>query len=139
MQGVDLLALDRGLEAEVEVGKGLHGRQPGGTHGGLEPAVVAQIDLGGEELLDRLGGGEAASVDAGEDGVEGLERTGELEVGELGADPVAAAWPLGGRHETPAARRSYSARGRRSMVTRGTEASRRTFSGSRSAGSASEW
>lgn len=139
MQGVDLLALDGGLEAEVEVGQGLHGREPRGAHGGLEPAVVARVDLGGEELLDRLGGGDAAAVDAGEDGVGGFEGAGELEVGELGPDPVAAARPLGGRHETPAARRSYSASGRCSIMIRGTEASRRTFSGSRPAGSASEW
>ena len=109
MQGVDLLALDGGLEAEVEVGQGLYGREPRGAHGGLEPAVVAQVDLGGEEPLDRLGGGDAVAVDAGEDGVEGFEGTGELEIGKLSPDPVAAARPLGGRHETPAARRSYSA------------------------------
>lgn len=52
VQGVDLLALDGGLEAEVEVGQGLHGREPRGTNGGLEPAVVAQVDLGSEELLE---------------------------------------------------------------------------------------
>ena len=88
---------------------------------------------------NRLGGGDAAAVDAGEDGVEGFEGAGELEIGEMSPDPVAAARPLGGRHETPAARRSYSASGRCSIMTRGTEASRRTFSGSRPAGSASEW
>lgn len=81
---------------------------PGGP--GLELAVVAQVDPGGEELLDRLGSSDAAAVDAGEDAVEGFEGAGELEIGELGPDPVAAAWPLGGRHETPVVRRSYSAR-----------------------------
>ena len=96
------------------------------------PYVDAPSALGG-------GDGEAASVSAGEDGVEGLERAGKLEVGELGADPVAAARPLGRRHEAPAARRAYSANGRCSIVTLGTERSRRPFSGAPPAGSASEW
>ena len=43
---LDLLALDARLEGEVELGQGLHRRQPGGTHRGLQAAVVAQHTLG---------------------------------------------------------------------------------------------
>ena len=49
VQALELLALDRGLEGEVEVAEYLHRRQSAGAHGGLEPAVVAQIDLGSEQ------------------------------------------------------------------------------------------
>jgi len=69
---LDLLALQRGLEAEVEVGERLHRREPAAPHRRLEPAVVAQGDLGAEDSGDRLGGAEAA-IDAGEHGVETFE------------------------------------------------------------------
>ena len=46
MQALDLLALDAGLEGEVELIERLHSRQPRGAHGGLETTVVAQHDLG---------------------------------------------------------------------------------------------
>ena len=52
VQGVDLLALDGGLEAEVEVGEQLDGREPRRTHRGLESSVVAQRDLSPEQLFD---------------------------------------------------------------------------------------
>ena len=52
VERVDLLALDRGLEAEVEVVEGLDGREPARAHRSLKAAVVAQRDLGTEELLD---------------------------------------------------------------------------------------
>ena len=55
VQALDLLALDAGLEGEVELIEGLHSRQPRGAHGGLETTVVAQHDLGVQELLDGLG------------------------------------------------------------------------------------
>src|SRR6266566_4680272 len=45
VQAVELLAFDRRLEAEVEVGERLHGRQTRGAHGGGEPAGIAQRDL----------------------------------------------------------------------------------------------
>ena len=63
MQGVDLLALDGGLEAEVEVGQGLHGRQPRGAMAAWSLRLLQQVDLGGEELLDHLGGGCALRED----------------------------------------------------------------------------
>lgn len=84
-------------------GQGLHGRKAARTHGGLEPPVVAELDLGAEEGLDGLGGSRLAAVDAGEHRVEGLQSAWHLEVGELASDPVPAG-PLGGLHRTPPVR-----------------------------------
>ena len=53
----------------------------------LKAAVVAQRDLGTEELLDGLRGRHASAIDPGEDVVDGLQRTGHLEIGELGSSP----------------------------------------------------
>src|SRR6185503_7220848 len=39
VQALDLLALDRGLEGEVEVGQSLHGRKSRRAHRRLQPAV----------------------------------------------------------------------------------------------------
>ena len=52
VERVDLLALDRGLEAEVEVVEGLDGREPARAHGSLKAPIIAQHDLSTEELLD---------------------------------------------------------------------------------------
>ena len=40
--------------------------------------------------LDGLRGRHASAIDPGEDLVDGLQRTGHLEIGELGPDPVTA-------------------------------------------------
>src|SRR5579863_2954200 len=45
VQTLDLVTLDRGLEGKVELLESLDGRQPRGSHGGLQPSVVAQRDL----------------------------------------------------------------------------------------------
>src|SRR6266496_5548630 len=71
VQAVELLAFDRRLEAEVEVGERLHGRQTRGAHGGGEPAGIAQRDLRPEERFDRFAGPEPAAIDLGEDAVAG--------------------------------------------------------------------
>ncbi len=114
VQGVDLFALDRGLEAEVELGQRLERGQSDGTHGGGKAAAVAQRDLGGEKLLHGLGGGGSASIHARQDVVERLQGAGQLEIGELGRDALAAGGPL---HDTPPAIFAYSASGRRSTST----------------------
>ena len=119
VERVDLFALDRRLEGEVEVRQGLHARQPAGAHGRLEAATVAQRDLGGQEPLDGLGRGRAAALDPGEHAVQRLERAGHLQVGELGRDPLPARRPP---HRTPPATRAYSASGRRSTSTSGGDA-----------------
>src|SRR2546422_137591 len=64
METLQLVALDARLEAEVEVGQGLHGREPGGAHGGLEPALIAERDVAPQERAHRLAGGELAAGEA---------------------------------------------------------------------------
>ena len=73
-----------------------------------------QRDLGGEELLDGLGGRRPAAVHARQDAVQRFESPGQLEVGELGRDAFPARGPL---HDTPPAILAYSASGRRSTST----------------------
>ena len=89
VQALDLLALDGGLEGEVELVQRLHRRQPRGAHGGLETAVVAQHDLGVQELLDGLGRRDRAAVGLREDTVDGLQRAGHLQVRQHRPQPVA--------------------------------------------------
>jgi hypothetical protein len=89
VEAVNLLALQGRLEAEVEVSDGLYGGQPGGAHGGLQAAVVAQGDLGTEQRLDGLRRAELPPIDVGEDVIECLECAGHLEIGQLSADALA--------------------------------------------------
>ena len=88
---LDLLALDAGLEGEVERVEGVHCGQPGGAHGGLEPAVVARHDPGARQLLDGLGRRDRAAVGLGQDAVDGFQRAGPLQVGQHRPQSVAPA------------------------------------------------
>ena len=121
MKTVDLLSLDGGLEGEVEVLEGFDNRQPGGAHGGLKTPVVPEGDLGSQELLNGLRGCHTSTVDAGEDLVQGLQRTGQLEVGQHVSDLIAARTTRWCLHEGPPASWAYTWSGRRSTVIRGTE------------------
>jgi hypothetical protein len=60
------------------------------AHRRLETALIAEGDLRPEQRLDRIRRGALARVHRGEDGVEGLERAGHLEVGQLGPEPIPA-------------------------------------------------
>ena len=82
VQALDLLALDRGLEGEVEVAERLDRRQPRGAHRGLQPAVVAQGDLAPSS------GSIASAAASGRRRcsrrivIERFQRAGHLEIGE---------------------------------------------------------
>src|SRR5271165_1076216 len=78
VQALDLLALDRGLEGKVELLDRLDRRQARGSHGGLQPSVIAQVDLRPKEALERFAGGDGAAVDVGEDVIDRFQCTGEL-------------------------------------------------------------
>src|SRR5690606_11973749 len=73
VQTVDLLSLDRGLKAEVEVVERLHSREAAGAHRRLQAAIVSQADLRIEDLADRLRGADLAAVDMGENRIERLQ------------------------------------------------------------------
>ena len=68
------------LEGEVELPQGLHRWQVRGPHGGVEPTVVAQRDLGIEQLLNALARGGGPAVGLGQDVVHGLQGAGHLEI-----------------------------------------------------------
>ncbi len=102
METLQLVPPDARLEAEVEVGQGLHGGEPGGAHGGLQSALIAERDVAPEERTHRFAGGELAAVGAAQDVVQGFEGAGHLEIGELGPEPVAER----GRGHQPASVRS---------------------------------
>lgn len=89
VEALDLLALDAGLEAEVEVPERLHDRQSGTAHRRLQAPRIPERDVGAQELGQCLTGGELAAVDTAEDVIQGLQRPRHLEVGELVAQPVA--------------------------------------------------
>jgi hypothetical protein len=99
VEAVDLLPLEAGLEGEVEVAERLHGGEPGGAHGGDQAAGIAERDLRAEQRFEGVGGPELPAVNAGEDGVQGFQRAGHLEVGELRPQALAQG---GGRLHTPA-------------------------------------
>jgi hypothetical protein len=56
----------------------------------LQPPVIAQLNLRGEELLDRFRSSERAAIDALENRIERLERAGHPQVGEAVAQSVAS-------------------------------------------------
>ena len=62
----------------------------------------------------------AAAIDPGQDLIQGLERTGHLEIGELSPDPVTAR--ASGLHRTPPATWAYASNDRRSTSMRGSTA-----------------
>jgi hypothetical protein len=72
-QGEDAVAVERGLEGEVEPGQGLHGGQPRHHQGGLDAAVLAQRQLLDQQGLDGLERAELAALELAEDGVEAFQ------------------------------------------------------------------
>ena len=103
VQTLDLLAAQRRLKREVEVVELLDDGQSTGAHRGLQPPVIAQLNLRGEQLLDRLRRRERAAIDAVENRIERFEGAGHAQVREDVAQPVAAR-ERRGLHAAPPAR-----------------------------------
>jgi hypothetical protein len=89
METLQLIPLDARLEGEVEVRQGLHRREPGGAHGGLEPALIAEGDVAAEQRAHRLAGGELAAVGPAQNVIKGFEGAGHFEIGELDPESIA--------------------------------------------------
>jgi hypothetical protein len=81
VQAIHLLAAHGRLEGEIKVVELLDDGQSAGPHRGLQPSVVAQLNLRGE-LLNSFGRGQRATVDALENCVERFEPTGHPQIGE---------------------------------------------------------
>src|SRR3954451_24260898 len=75
-QGEDPVAVERGLEGEVEAGERLDAAQPGHLQRRLDPASLAQRELLGQQRVDRLQRTDLAALELADDGVEHLERPG---------------------------------------------------------------
>ena len=114
VERVDLLPLDRGLEAEVEVLQPLDGRETARTHSRGEPPTVAQRDLGGQQPFDGFGRSGSAAVNACEHLVEGFQGSRHLQIGQLSRDVRA---PRPGLHGSASVIPAYSDSGRRSTST----------------------
>ena len=78
----------------------LDGRQPTGAHRRLQPPVVAQLNLRGEQLLDRIGRGQRAAVDVAQDRVERFQGAGHAQVGQDLPEAITAR-ERGGLHARP--------------------------------------
>jgi hypothetical protein len=70
IQTFDLLPAHGGLKGEIEVAELFHDGQPAGAHRGLQPPVIAQLNLRRQQLLDRFRGGERPAIDALENRIE---------------------------------------------------------------------
>lgn len=118
VQTLELLALHARLEGEVEIRERLHHRQARRAHRRLQAARIAQLNVGPEELFDRVGRAHLAGVTAAEDVVERFQGAGHFQIGQLRAEPLTERF-AGGRlaratHSSPpAARAAYASSPRR--------------------------
>ena len=87
-QGEDAVAVERGLEGEVEAGQRLDVEQPAHLERRLDPAALAQAELLGEQAVDRLEGGDLAALELAQQMLEHLERARHPEADEVAADAV---------------------------------------------------
>ena len=90
VQALDLLAPQRRLKREIEIAELLDHGQATGAHRGLQSPVVAQLNLRGQQLLDRFRRRQRAAVDARQNRVERFQGTGHAQVGQHLAEPIAA-------------------------------------------------
>jgi len=87
-QRQDAIAVEGGLEGEVEAGERLHGRDPGRHQRHLHPPVLAQRQLLGQEQVDGVERRDLASLDLAHGLVQHLERPGHLEPDQVAADAI---------------------------------------------------
>jgi hypothetical protein len=121
VETLHLLSTERRLEGEIKLGEPFDDGQATGAHRGLQASVIAELNLGVEQLLDRLGGRERRTIDAVEDRIEGLERPRHVQVGEHLPETIATGRD-GALHASPPVRRAYTASDRFSTVASGRDA-----------------
>ena len=100
------MAVERGLEREVEALQGLDRGQAGGVQRHLDPAALAGGVFLEQQLIDRVEGGELALLEALQHLVEDLECARHAQADQGVADPHADG---GHRSASPAARRRATA------------------------------
>jgi hypothetical protein len=98
----DPIAVERGLECEVEAGQCLEDGQSGHTQYRFYPAVLAQAEFLGEQSVDGLNAVDFALLDAAQRGIEHLECAWHLQADQAVADIVDARGCGSERHGRPA-------------------------------------
>jgi hypothetical protein len=98
-EGLDLLAVERGLEREVEAGQGLEGEQPAHLERGPDPPTFAQGQFLTQQRLQRLRRADLTAFQAAQDMIEHLQRPRHFEADEVAADPVNQAGWGGSAHD----------------------------------------
>ena len=71
-QSQDAVAVERGLEPEVETSERLDGGEPCHLQGGLDPSLLANGDLLGEQRVDCLDRADLATLDLLDEAVQGF-------------------------------------------------------------------
>ena len=84
----DPVAVERGLEGEVEAGQRLDGREPGHHQRRLDAAALAQGQLLGEQGIDRLERAGFAALELADGLIEHLQRARHLQADQGPADAV---------------------------------------------------
>jgi hypothetical protein len=87
-KGQDAVAVERGLESEVETGEGLDCGEPGHLDRHPDAAILARGQLFGEQGVDGLDRADLAALDAAQGDVEDFQRPRHLQGDEAGLDPL---------------------------------------------------
>ena len=87
-QGQDPVAVERGLEREVEAGQRLDGGQARHLQRRLDPAALANGDLLGQQRLDRLDRAELAALELLDDVLERLQGARHAQADQVIADAL---------------------------------------------------
>ena len=87
-QGHDAVAVERGLEREVEAADGLDGGEPGHLQGRLDPAALAHGELLGQQRVNRLQGADLATLELLDHGIKGFQSTRHAQANEVAADAL---------------------------------------------------
>jgi hypothetical protein len=84
----DSVAIERGLEREVEAGQGLDRRQARHLQRRLDPASLAEGGLLGEQRVDRFDRAELAALELLDDMIERLQRARHAQADQVAADAL---------------------------------------------------
>jgi hypothetical protein len=84
----DTVAIERGLEGEVEAGQRLDDTQPSHLERGLDAAGLTDGEFLGQQHLDRLDGADPTALDLLDQVVEGFQSTRHAQTDQVAADPL---------------------------------------------------
>src|SRR5689334_13798338 len=101
-QGQDAVAVERGLEREVEAGQGFDGEQSAHLECSPHPPALAQGQFLTQQRLQGLWSADLTALQTTQDMIEHLQRPRHFEADEVAADPVnEAGWGSSVHHDAP--------------------------------------